>query len=129
MTRIGLLSDTHADQQNGNGGGHHANGNAADDGGGSAGLGLLGDLLHGLIIAGGVDLGDNTDDEAHDQARNDGDGLRHTAEEGIAQNQGQDHHNGGGHIGAHLQGLVGIGVFIAADKEAADNGLKPRILM
>ena len=114
--------NTNADQQDGHGSGHHAHGDAADDGGSGAGLGLLGDLLHGVIIAGGVDLGDDTDDQAHDQTRDDGDGLGHTAEEHIAQNQRQDHHDGGGNIGAHLQSLMGVGILIAPDKEAADDG-------
>ena len=114
--------DAHADQQDGHGGGHHAHGQAADDGGGGAGLRLLGDLLDGLVVAGGVDLGDDADDETHDEAGDDGDGLGKAAEEHLAQHQGGHHDHGGGDIGAHLQGLVGIGLLIALHEEAADDG-------
>ena len=114
--------DAYADENDGNPGGHHADCGAGDDGGCGTCLGLLSDLLNELVVAGGVDLGDDTDDKADDQTGNDRNSGTVAVEHDLAEDDGCDNNKKGGNIRAHLQCLVGVGAFLAANKESSDNG-------
>ncbi len=114
--------DADADQQRRHPGAHHADSHAADDGGGGAGLRLVGDGLDGAIVLRGVDLGDIADDEADDEAGNDSQRVIGAAEENTAEYIGRHGDHTGGHIGAHFERLVGIGVVLAADEEGGNDG-------
>ncbi len=114
--------DADADEQNGYPGGHHADCGAGDDGGGRAGLGLLSDLLNELVIAGGVDLGDDADDEADGQTGNDRPCRTVAAEHDLAQRDGCDDDEKCGNIRAHLECRVGVRAVLAAHEEGGDDG-------
>ena len=113
--------DPNADQQNRHPGTHHADGNAADDGGGGTGFGLVCNALDGIIISGGVYFRHVSNDKAHDNAGDDRQGIEKAAKETQAQRNGNNRHNTGRHIRAHLQRRMGVGVVLAAHKEGGND--------
>ena len=118
---IGYI-DAHADEHYGHPGAAHAHRHAADYGGGGAGLGLAGNALYAAEVLRGVDLGDKADDQAHHQAGGYGPAVVHAAEKQLAEDKGGNSHYDRGHIGAHFQGLVGVGPLFAPDEEGGDYG-------
>ena len=114
--------DADGDKDDGNPCAHHADRNTGDDGGGGAGLGLGCDALDGIVIIGGVDLGDKADHQTYDKTGNDGQRIVNLVEEYIAQDDGQNRNDGCGDIGAGLERLVRVGVILPADKEGRDDG-------
>ena len=116
--------NAYADEDDGYPGGHHADCGAGDDGGSRARLGLLGDLLNELVIAGGIDLGYDTDNEADDEAGNDSNRGTVAAQHELAEDDGCDDDEKSGNVRAHLERLVGVCAFLAAHEEGCDNGSK-----
>ena len=116
--------DAYADKQDGYPSGHHADCGTGNDGGSRTGLGLLSDLLNELVVAGGVDLGDNADNETDNEAGDDCDSAAHAAEHRLAEDEGSNNDEKCGNIRAHLKSLVGVRAFLTADEEGCDNGSK-----
>ena len=79
-------------------------------------------LLNGLVIAGGVDLGDDADDETDSKTGDDRPCGIVAAEHGLAQNYGSHNDEQSGNVGTHLECLVRVGAVLAADEEGCDNG-------
>ena len=90
--------DSNANQNDGDPGGHHADCNAGDDGRSRTGLGLMCNLLNGLVIAGGVDLGDDADDETDSKTGDDRPCGIVAAEHGLAQNYGSHNDEQSGNV-------------------------------
>ena len=116
--------DAYADKQDRYPSGHHADCGTGNDGGSRTGLGLLSNLLNELVVAGGVDLGDNADNETDNEAGDDCDSAAHAAEHRLAEDEGSNNDEKCGNIRAHLKSLVGVRAFLTAHKEGGDNGSK-----
>ena len=119
-----LIGDQDADRddQDGPYGGHHANAQAGDDRGGSARLGLLCDLLDTLVVSGGVDFGDLADGGTDDQTCDDSQSHVEAVEEDLGQDAGYDCGQDRRNVGAHVQSLCRVGLFVALDGHDADDG-------
>ena len=106
----------------------HAAGRAGQDGRGRAGLGALGDLLHGRVVGGGVVLGEAADQLGQHEA--DGDGAE-ALPAGVAlvvadvdegDEQGADERQRAGDEEALVDRLQGVGLaLLGLDEEDADD--------
>ena len=110
------------DQNDRNCSGLHAYRDTAYDSGRGTCFGLLRDLSDEAIVTGGIDLGNNADDQADDESENDGKSFPEGVEEIPAHCKRADDHDDGGGIAACLQCFVRVGILIALDEEASQNG-------
>jgi hypothetical protein len=106
----------------------HAIGQAAEDHGRRAGARLLGEVLHRLVVVGGVVLADATDGQAGDQAGQDGaeeverlGDLLHRAEHHPGQHGGGHGGQHGGDVGAAVQRRAERPAGLGADEEGTDD--------
>ena len=114
--------DTDCDDQDRPNGGHHADAQTGDDRGGSTRLGLLCDLLDALVIGGGVDFRDLTDERTDDQTCDNGQRHVEAAEEDLGQDDRNDCGQDGSYVGAHVERLGGVGLFVALNGHDTDDG-------
>ena len=123
QTTYGVCNvDTYADQDDGDSCGFHTYSQTGNDCGCRACFGLVCNLLNGFVITGGVDFCDDTDNLTNDQTCDNCDGSLHVAKAGFGQNHRYNRNQNCCCIGACLQSLVRVCVFVTLNKECTDDG-------
>ncbi len=113
--------NTYANQYNRNRRRFHTNRQTADNRCCRACFGLVRNFLNRPVIAGGINLCNNTNEQTNNQTRNDSDSRFHVAKEFPAQREGSNNDQHCGGIGTRFQGLMRVGIFIAPYEERTDN--------